>query len=296
MLSNPFDMDGHWYKANLHTHTTVSDGGLSPEGRIQQYRDHGYDILAITDHHVSSDMTRLSTADFLVIDGVEFSPRDPVVGRGYHLTGINVQPGRTWGKEEDDANDLIAATNEAGGVVFVAHPYFCGNNITDLCFLEGYAGIEVFNASCIDMGKADSTVIWDIMLETGLRVPAVAVDDTHSGPAPGSDTFQGFTMLRLPEPSTEAAVSALKTGCYYASCGPEIHDFRVEDGVAHLRCSPAKEVRLMGWRYFGRVVRAESRQLLREMEAEVHEGWRYVRAEVIDYADRHAWTNPIFLT
>ena len=37
-------------KGNLHTHTTASDGHLSPTGAMRVYRSMGYDFLAITDH------------------------------------------------------------------------------------------------------------------------------------------------------------------------------------------------------------------------------------------------------
>lgn len=40
------------YKANLHTHTTASDGDVTLSDMVQAYYDAGYDILAITDHGV----------------------------------------------------------------------------------------------------------------------------------------------------------------------------------------------------------------------------------------------------
>ena len=36
-----------WYKGNLHTHSTNSDGRLSPEEVIGLYREEGYDFLAL---------------------------------------------------------------------------------------------------------------------------------------------------------------------------------------------------------------------------------------------------------
>ncbi len=39
-----------WYKGNLHTHSTNSDGRLSPEEVIRLYREEDYDFLALTDH------------------------------------------------------------------------------------------------------------------------------------------------------------------------------------------------------------------------------------------------------
>ena len=34
-----------WYKGNLHTHTTVTDGKKTPEEVIALYRDKSYDFL-----------------------------------------------------------------------------------------------------------------------------------------------------------------------------------------------------------------------------------------------------------
>jgi len=41
---NPFTAEGNWFKGNLHTHTKNSDGGLSPEDTIRQYKDNGYHL------------------------------------------------------------------------------------------------------------------------------------------------------------------------------------------------------------------------------------------------------------
>ena len=38
-----------WAKANVHTHTTNSDGKMSPADVVNAYRDRGYKILSITD-------------------------------------------------------------------------------------------------------------------------------------------------------------------------------------------------------------------------------------------------------
>ena len=40
-----FPEEGAFYKANLHSHTTISDGRLSPREMRDLYRDHGYSIL-----------------------------------------------------------------------------------------------------------------------------------------------------------------------------------------------------------------------------------------------------------
>ena len=39
-----------WYRGNLHTHTTLSDGVLTPEEVKAKYREMGYDFIALCDH------------------------------------------------------------------------------------------------------------------------------------------------------------------------------------------------------------------------------------------------------
>ncbi len=39
-----------------------------------------------------------------------------------------------------------------------------------------------------------------------------------------------------------AILNALERGAFYSSCGPELHDFYVENGKAHVVCSPAAEI------------------------------------------------------
>lgn len=63
--------DQKGYKANLHTHTTDSDGRLTPEEAVAHYKKHGYSILAITDHLYMRDRSSLNTEDFVVISGYE---------------------------------------------------------------------------------------------------------------------------------------------------------------------------------------------------------------------------------
>ena len=60
-----------YFKANLHTHSTISDGQLSPAEIKQAYKDLGYQILAITDHNIIADHSDMNEPDFLMLTGVE---------------------------------------------------------------------------------------------------------------------------------------------------------------------------------------------------------------------------------
>lgn len=41
---------GNFYKANLHCHTVISDGKLTPEEVKKAYMEQGYSVVAYTDH------------------------------------------------------------------------------------------------------------------------------------------------------------------------------------------------------------------------------------------------------
>src|SRR5688572_24689968 len=69
-----------WYKGNLHTHTTNSDGDSSPEDVVRWYKANGYDFVAITDHEHITAVDGLNSefgkdGAFLVIRGQEVTDR-----------------------------------------------------------------------------------------------------------------------------------------------------------------------------------------------------------------------------
>ena len=60
---------GRFYKANLHAHTTVSDGLMTPLELKEAYRKEGYSVVAFTDHDVMVDHSELSDGEFLALRG-----------------------------------------------------------------------------------------------------------------------------------------------------------------------------------------------------------------------------------
>ena len=59
------------FKANLHSHTTLSDGSLTPEQSVEAYKSHGYQILALTDHEAPYAHHCFTTDEFLMLTGYE---------------------------------------------------------------------------------------------------------------------------------------------------------------------------------------------------------------------------------
>ena len=284
---NPFQQDGVWLKANFHTHTTVSDGTSSPEERVAQYRQAGYDVLAITDHRIVTPVADLAAADddFLVIQGIEMHPPCPG-GDLYHLVGLHVPVDFPYSSEAD-ASSLVQAVRERGGAVIFAHPYWCGHTPEQVMAVDGLDAVEVYNATCTKIGKGDSSVLWDYLLDAGCILPAVAVDDVHGG----RDQFMGWTMLKARKRSVEAVLDALRTGACYSSSGPEIMDVRIEDGLVTVFCSEAAEIHFICRRSRGRSFYSDDAALTKA-EYSIPKDAGYLRIEVVDRQCRRAWTNP----
>jgi hypothetical protein len=72
-----FAAQGRFWRGNLHTHSTRSDGVLEPEDVCSRYRAEGYDFLALTDHFVGQygypivDTLPFRTNSFTTILGAE---------------------------------------------------------------------------------------------------------------------------------------------------------------------------------------------------------------------------------
>ena len=62
-----------YFKANLHTHTNLSDGVQTPEEVKAAYQKLGYSAVCFTDHEVLLDQRALCDESFVAIHGYEVS-------------------------------------------------------------------------------------------------------------------------------------------------------------------------------------------------------------------------------
>jgi len=288
-MTNPFMAPGQWYQANLHTHTTGSDGVLSPAEACALYRANGYALLAITDHNRVTDATHLSGNGLLVVQGAEIDGGRTELGDTYHVVGIDL-PADFEAPNRDDAQAIIDAINAAGGVCFIAHPYWSSMTVTDLMRVERYVGLEVYNYSCRNIGKEASPMTWDGVLMRGRQASGLAVDDAHFR---YPDACGGWVWVKAQEGSAEAIVAALREGCFYASSGPVIMDFRMGEGRAWARCSPAQAINFVCAGSRGGFCEATAGGLVTEGSFALAGNEKYVRVQVVDERGRAAWTNPL---
>jgi predicted metal-dependent phosphoesterase TrpH len=286
-LINPFTTDGNWYKANLHTHTTLSDGDVNLPIRVKQYRDKGYQVLAVTDHEKTNHVEGYSDANFLLLNGMETHPKSNTEVP-YHFVCVNIHEGLSFA---DDVNavERIKKIKESGGEFFFAHPYWSGHTINDMLAVEGFIGVEVYNSEFYRTGKGYSSVQWDQYLNTGRMLPAVAADDVHNSKLVG----QSWIMIKAKELTANSIMDSLRNGCYYASNGPEFMDFQVKGDSVIVKCSPVVEICFMGRVYYSYNVMAEKGKTLTSAEYKLPKDIKWVRAEIVDANGKHAWTNPV---
>jgi 3',5'-nucleoside bisphosphate phosphatase len=89
-------MELNMRRYDLHSHTTVSDGTLSPAELVKRAVDNHVDVLAITDHDSTSGLeeARATISQYqlplTLINGVEIST--VWKNQGIHIVGLNIDP------------------------------------------------------------------------------------------------------------------------------------------------------------------------------------------------------------
>jgi hypothetical protein len=246
---------------------------------------------------VITDLSSMSDASFLNIPSVEVTYDRNELGQSYHIVvlGVREMADVPLGGSIQDAIDRWAKT---GAVIFLAHTYWSGMTLHELMPLDKLTGLEVFNTSSqTDHGKGLAAIHWDEVLVRGKRWWGYAVDDTHWMSQDGwyYDTFGGWIWVKAEKLAEDQILTAMREGQFYASSGPEIYEFGVENRVARMRCSPVRTINFVGHTQWGSQRRTQSGEWITEARYELTGRERYLRAECIDGEGHAAWANPIFL-
>ena len=178
-----------------------------------------------------------------------------------------------------------------GQFVTLAHPVWSRMELSEILSLNNFHGIEVFNNGTEHLchgGTAE--LLWDILLQHGKKVFAMASDDVHTS----CDLFGGWIHIKAAERSGQAIVDALFAGAFYATNGPTIHDFGIDGGQAYVSCSACREIHFVTYRPRGKSFFAEEGTLLTHARYTLSGRESYLRVVCIDAQGRTAWSNPFF--
>ena len=294
-----------WYKGNVHTHTTKSDGDADPEVVVEWYKNHDYDFLVLSDHNHRTIIDGYSD-DLILIPGEEVSARILGGDIPIHLNGIGisrvVEPIDAGGVVETlQANvDLIT---EAGGIASLNHPNASwAYDHKDIVQIEGATLLEVYNGwpgsnSEGAPGKYSGEEIWDNVLSTGKIIYGIAVDDahhysdfTHTMANPG----RGWIVVNAEQLTDKSIIDSLIAGKFYFSTGIDIEDISMLDEGIELVISQHRDY-IYNTKFIGK-----DGEVLKEVTGlqpkyEFSGDEEYVRASIKSSIGTRAWTQPTFL-
>ena len=291
---HPFEGDGLFLRGNLHTHTTATDGKLSFDEICDAYAGAGYDFLSVTDHYI---YTRKDSDKLILFPGVEINYDDKEHYSFDHIVAVLLDPDGGYPDGEEvvpvppaapwAVQRMIDQLRAKGHFIIYAHPTWSRRDASTLSHLEGIDALEVYNTCCDLTAAGYSDQHYDGLLMRGKHLFAVCTDDTHTSDC----LFGGWICVKAKERSREAIAQALKAGRFYASQGPQIYDYRLEDGVVSVDCSPASCIRFVTYDHWGKSLRGEA---MTRGEFKLRRDEYMLRIEVIDEQGRRAFTQPLY--
>ena len=299
MQQLPFAMPGRFYKGNLHTHSTRSDGRLAPEEVVAAYRARGYDFLALTEHFIApfdfpiTDTRPLRADGFTTLLGAELHAPQTEAGEFWHILAVGLPLDFAPWTEGETGPQLAARAAAAGAFVGIAHPAWYGLTLAEALTIESAHAVETYNFNClICCDRADSWHLYEQLLAHDRRLNAYACDDAHFNPGE-FDAFGGWVQVRAEELTPDALLAALKAGHYYSSSGPELHDIALGRDEVTVECSPCAAVVLSGYASHAVTRRGDG---ITRCTLPTHEfAGAYFRVTVLAADGTRAWSNPIWL-
>lgn len=319
------------YKANLHCHSTCSDGKLTPEELKALYKENGYDILAITDHCSPKNHSAMNDEDFLFLTGYEAYIRpDPnarynIFQSEIHMNLFAREPDNETlicynphytkyvpkekqdslcraGSEEPRAytveyiNSFIKTAVENGYLVAYNHPVWSMESEDRILAYENLFSLEMYNTSSFVLNNLESgELIYDKMLRNGMRLGCHAGDDNHNG---YDDSCGWYTMFLSDALDYPSIIRAMDEKNFYASNGPRIYEISVLDGddgkTVHVECSPATKAFLHFGSKTSRFFRLPKGETATSFDFSLHEKAAYFRIAIYDEEEHVANSRGFF--
>lgn len=271
VLSNPVSGGTYALKAQLHCHSTNSDGEDTPAEVASAYSAAGYDVLSITDHNPPySGMTDDPGFSGIFIEGEEvdmqhigYLPDEPSDSHCCNYAG-------TTKKNYGHASYAVGA----GDIPPASWPF-------------GLA--QIYNAPN-EQNKV--TNIIDEWITRGDNIWLLAADDCHDVSGVLTPFNLGWTIIYTDEKSAAAAISAIEAGNMYASSGNDL-SVSIDGAAITASSSEASDFYFIGLN--GLILGLMNNSLSATYTAI---GWeQYIRIKSVKCSNRShmAWWQPIHL-
>ncbi|MBO7187312.1 MAG: hypothetical protein J6V68_02840 [Clostridia bacterium] len=322
---------GKFYKANLHCHSNISDGKLTPNELKELYKSLGYSIVAFTDHDVFIPHNDLTDENFLALNGFEVEidddKRHPITTekKRCHLCFValdkDIKNQVCWHREKyqfgnaikwrdkvsfnetlpdyerkyspECINDMIKKGRDANFFVTYNHPIWSCEDYSDYSNYKGMNAMEVVNyASLYDGYPEKCEREYDDIIRRGNRVYAVCADDNHNFK---EDYGGGFVQIKADKLDYESIAKSLKNGQFYASTGPQIKAIYLEDHKLTVKTSGVKTIRFSTGKVRACAVHAEKGKTINTATFTVKDDDCYFRITAVDKHGECAYTHAYFI-
>jgi hypothetical protein len=297
----PFDQPGRYYKGNIHSHSTNSDGLLTPAEVAGAYRDRDYDFVAITDHflarygHPITETAPFRSSTFTTLPGAEMHVRGLDNGIIWDLLAIGLPPGFAPLAEGETDVALARRARAAGAFVAIPHPAWNGVVHSDgLRLIEAVDAIEIHNEGhTLDSDRGSGWYLADSLATAGHRhFSTFAADDAHFK-GDRFDRFGGWINVRAESLDPESLLAAMKAGHYYASTGATIRNVAITDTEIIVETDAAIGIMLGGAGTIRQYVRGDG--LTRAAFSRPLFQPAFFRVIVVRADGKKAWSSPIWL-
>lgn len=303
MQTDIFSLPGKFWRGNLHTHSTRSDGVLDPAEVCRRYKAEGYDFIALTDHFIGlydypiTDTTGFRDANFTTILGAELHSGAMENGELWHILAVGLPADFAYAdvpdfyatSDQESGPALAARARAAGAFVAVAHPEWSGLTTADARSIEAAHAIEVYNHGCATgCDRPHGFYTLDQLLTEGRKLMLCATDDAHFSEP---DHFGGWVMVKAEENTPEALIAALKAGHHYSSTGPDLWGIEWHDDAVIIDSSAVRSVVVQGQGSAAVAVHGQSMTRTR-VKLDRFQDSKWLRVTVTDAAGQRAWSNP----
>lgn len=328
------DKNKPFFKANLHCHSTYSDGHLTVEELKEAYKKRGYSIVAFTDHDHVIDNSHLNDKDFLAITSCEMAIKEfptqstlknfdmrvahlnlyardmhnnitPCYSSVYdhYVTDENKPLIRYNGEYErrysaEGINEIIRIANEAGFIVAYNHPSWSLENAVDYLAYDNLFAVEIYNTACVTHGGEEDERAFTDMLFAGKRVYCTACDDNHNARAfddPANDSFGGCVYINADKLDYSVIMQALQKGEFYASTGAQILSLVQEGNTVTVETTRCKRIDLVTHGRRREFVYANTGEALTKATFTLRDLDGFFRIRVEDFEGKKAYSQAYYI-
>jgi hypothetical protein len=240
-----YNSESRWYKGDFHTHTTESDGKMTPSAGMSQAKVMELDFFVATDHNMIP--TKWIGDQVMVIPGIEITSTKGHFNALGLTKWVNWRPSSQDGGMETEVgmNRIIREVKEAGAVVSINHPMLkpweWQFQETELSEIDV---IEIWNDPTYKdnpIATEQALHLWNVLWNDGHRIFGIGGSDSHLLPTesyqdggPPSVIGDPATYIYCEGLSPSTLLKGVLNGHAYVSRGPEYNITIHANGTSYL--------------------------------------------------------------